>query len=188
MHYTRPKANSPKLSPRNAFGQDTRQVLMLQAMYQVTHQRRVYKEFFYQLIEYLDAKWADGLGIDGPEFIRHIHQMADDDLDALGVRDGDGLDTGTGVPHFAFNLLDYKLWRRSEIEGRSPEGLPVVRASGFRFGLSPAFRFRVLPASAACRSQTDSPALGSVPFIRVTLRSQRGSVAGDGRVDLGRSA
>jgi hypothetical protein len=133
MHYTRPKANSPKLSPRNAFGQDTRQVLMLQAMYQVTHQRRVYKEFFYQLIEYLDAKWADGLGIDGPEFIRHIHQMADDDLDALGVRDGDGLDTGTGVPHFAFNLLDYKLWRRSEIEGRSPEGLPVVRASGFRF-------------------------------------------------------
>lgn len=133
MHYTRPRANSPKLSPRNAFGQDTRQVLMLQAMYQVTHQRRVYKEFFFQLIEYLDAKWADGLGIDGPEFIRHIHQMADDDLDALGVRDGDGLDTGTGVPHFAFNLLDYKLWRLSEIEGRSPEGLPVVRASGFRF-------------------------------------------------------
>ncbi len=77
-------------SAQNAFGQDTRQVLMLQAMYQVTHQRRVYKEFFYQLIEYLDAKWADGLGIDGPEFIRHIHQMADDDLDALGVRDGDG--------------------------------------------------------------------------------------------------
>ena len=59
--------------------------------------------------------------------------MADDDLDALGVRDGDGLDTGTGVPHFAFNLLDYKLWWLSEIEGRSPEGLPVVKVSGFRF-------------------------------------------------------
>ena len=28
---------------------------MLQAMYQVTHQRRVYKEFLYEILEYLDA-------------------------------------------------------------------------------------------------------------------------------------
>ena len=59
--------------------------------------------------------------------------MADDDLEALGVRHSDGLDTGTGVPHFALNILDYKLWWLSEIEGRSPEGLPVVKVSGFRF-------------------------------------------------------
>jgi hypothetical protein len=134
LHYTRPEARrSAKLSPRNAFGPYTRQVLMLQAMYQVTRQRRVYKEFFYQLVEYLDAKWAEDRRIDGQAFIRHIHQMADNDLDALGVRHGDGLDTGTGVPHFAFNLLDYKLWWLSEIEGRPPAGLPVVKPSGFRF-------------------------------------------------------
>ena len=133
LHYTRPEARSAKLSPRNAFGMQTQQVLMLQAMYQVTNQRRVYKEFFYQLIEYLDAKWASDRPIDGQEFIGHIHQMADDDLEALGVRDGDGLDTGTGVPHFAFNILDYKLWWLSEIEGLLPEGLPVVKVSGFRF-------------------------------------------------------
>jgi Protein of unknown function DUF262/Protein of unknown function (DUF1524) len=133
LHYTRPEARSPKLSPLNAFGVQTQQVLMLQAMYQVTHQRRVYKEFFYQLIEYLDETWAEDGRIDGQEFIRHIHQMADDDLDALGVRHGGDLDTGTGVPHFALNLLDYKLWWLNEIEKRSPAGLPAVRASGFRF-------------------------------------------------------
>jgi len=133
LHYTRPEARSAKLSPRNAFGEQTQQVVMLQAMYQVTHQRRVYKEFFYQLVEYLDVKWAEDRRIDGQEFIRRIHQMADDDLDALGLRHGDGLDTGTGVPHFALNLLDYKLWWLSEIEGRPPAGLPIVKASGFRF-------------------------------------------------------
>jgi hypothetical protein len=132
--HTRPETGrSAKLSPKNAFGPYTQQVLMLQAMYQVTHQRRVYKEFFYQLIEYLDAKWAEDGRIDGQEFIRHIHQMADDDLDALGVRHGGDLDTGTGVPHFALNLLDYKLWWLNEIENRPPAGLPAVRASGFRF-------------------------------------------------------
>ena len=36
LHYTRPEARSAKLSPRNAFGMQTQQVLMLQAMYQVT--------------------------------------------------------------------------------------------------------------------------------------------------------
>jgi hypothetical protein len=133
LHYTRPEARSAKLSPLNAFAAQTQQVLMLQAMYQVTHQRRVYKEFFYQLIEYLDAAWTANARIDGLEFIRHIHQMADHDLEELGVRNGGGLDTGTGVPHFALNLLDYKLWRLSEIENRPPAGLPVTKAPGFRF-------------------------------------------------------
>ena len=133
LHCTRPEPRSAKLSPRNAFGEQTQQVVMLQAMYQVTHQRRVYKEFLYQLVEYLDAKWVENRRIDGREFIRHIHQMADNDLDALEVRHGNGLDAGTGVPHFALNLLDYKLWWLSEIEGRPPARLPFVKASGFRF-------------------------------------------------------
>jgi hypothetical protein len=55
---------------------------MLQAMYQVTHQCRVYKEFRYQFVEYLDLTWAEDRRIDGQEFIRHIHQMADNDLEA----------------------------------------------------------------------------------------------------------
>lgn len=136
LHYTRSGSTGParrKLSPRNAFAEQTQQVLMLQAMYQVTNQRRVYKEFFYEIVEYLDAKWAEGGDIDSREFIRHLHQMADRDLAARVDRD-DGLDAGTGVPHFALNLLDYKLWRLSEIEKRQPSArLPAVRASEFRF-------------------------------------------------------
>jgi hypothetical protein len=151
LHYTRPEARtSAKLSPLNAFGAQTQQVLMLQAMYQVTHQRRVYKEFFYQLIEYLDVTWAGDRRIDGQEFIRHIHQMANNDLEALGAGNGDGLNAGTGVPHFAFNLLDYKLWRLSEIEKRPPAGLPAVKASGFRFAYRTSIE-HFLPANLAER-------------------------------------
>jgi hypothetical protein len=152
LHHTRPETRSAKLSPLNAFGAQTQQVVMLQAMYQVTHQRRVYKEFFYEFVEYLDAKWAADSRIDGQDFIRHIHQMADNELDALGLRNGDGLDAGTGVPHFAFNLLDYKLWWLSEIERRPPAGLPVVKASVFRFGYRTSIE-HFLPSNLAERAE-----------------------------------
>ena len=133
MHHVSPYSRQAKLSPRMAFGEQTHQVLMLQAMYQVTHQRRVYKEFLYQFLNYLDASWAAHGQIDGVDFINHLHRMAEDDFDALDIRHGGALNTGTGVPHFALNLLDYKLWWLSEIEKSPPEGLPSIKASEFRF-------------------------------------------------------
>ncbi|RWR22915.1 DUF262 domain-containing protein [Agrococcus lahaulensis] len=128
-----PETRSAKLSASNAFGEATQQVLMLQAMYQVTHQRRVYKEFLYRILEYLDRSWAKKNHVDGADFILRLHRMAEDDLEELGAREGSTLDVGTGVPHFALNLLDYKLWWSSVILDETPEGLPSVNAAGFRF-------------------------------------------------------
>lgn len=135
MHYTQPEGGRAKLSPLGAFGADTKQVLMLQSMYQVTNQRRVYKEFLYQLLKHLDEAW-DGREITAEGFIRHLHGMADSDLAALELETDQHtskLDAGTSVPHFALNLLDYKLWYVSEIEKARPEGLPEVKATTFRF-------------------------------------------------------
>jgi Protein of unknown function DUF262/Protein of unknown function (DUF1524) len=184
LHYTRPEARSAKLSPLNAFGVQTQQVLMLQAMYQVTNQRRVYKEFFYQLIEYLDVTWAVDGHIDGQEFIRHIHQMADDDLDALGVRHGGDLDTGTGVPHFALNLLDYKLWWLSEIEKRPPAGLPAVKASGFRFAYRTSIE-HFLPSNLAEREEQLAVVneFGNLCLMTRTENSRRSDHTPDWKVE-----
>jgi hypothetical protein len=133
LHHTRPESRSAKLSPRSPFEQSqNQQVLMAQAMFQVTHQGRVYKEFLYNLLSYLDGEWAHFRTIDGNAFIRHIHRMAEADLDALDLRTGDGLDSGTGVPHFALNLLDYKLWFMQQSR-QVAVGLPSVNTTGFRF-------------------------------------------------------
>jgi hypothetical protein len=184
LHYTRPEARSAKLSPLNAFGAQTQQVLMLQAMYQVTHQRRVYKEFFYQLIEYLDEAWAEDGRIDGQEFIRHIHRMADDDLDALGLRHNDDLDAGTGVPHFALNLLDYKLWRLNEIEKQPPAGLPAVKASAFRFAYRTSIE-HFLPSNLAEREDqlTVVNHFGNLCLMTRTENSRRSDHTPDWKVE-----
>lgn len=132
LHHTQPETRrSAKLSPRSPFEQ-SQQVLMAQAMFQVTHQGRVYKEFLYNLLSYLDGEWGHFRTIDGSDFIRHIHRMAEADLGVLDLRTGDGLDSGTGVPHFALNLLDYKLWLMQQSR-QVPAGLPSVNTTGFRF-------------------------------------------------------
>jgi len=102
------KRNSQKLSPLNSFSDSQVQarILMVQSMYQVTQSRRVYKQFLFSILEFLDEQWQDHESIDGAAFLSYLHEMANRDLDGLISL----LDTGTGVPHFALNLLDYKLW------------------------------------------------------------------------------
>jgi hypothetical protein len=137
------------------------------------------------VIEYLDENWTEEGRINGQEFIRHIHQMADDDLDALGLRHGDDLDTGTGVPHFALNLLDYKLWRLSEIEKRPPAGLPAVRASGFRF----AYRTSIEHTAQAAKPIALRPSPCAVPPMAPATMIHRVAVrlASDGPSGKGES-
>ncbi|TDK25849.1 DUF262 domain-containing protein [Arthrobacter crusticola] len=132
-HYTQSGTRNATLSSRNPFEQnENQQVLMAQAMFQVTHQGRIYKEFLYKLLKYLDGAWTRFQKIDGGAFIQQIHRMAEQDLDALDLRTGDGLDSGTGVPHFALNLLDYKLWFMQQSRQVAVD-LPSVATSGFRF-------------------------------------------------------
>lgn len=185
LHYTRPEARQAKLTPINAFGQYTQQLIMLQAMYQVTHQRRVYKEFLYQLLEYLDSSWAEHGNIDAEDFVRHIHRIAEADLDSLGVRDGEGLDTGTGVPHFALNLLDYKLWWLSEITRRPPANLPTIKkAAAFRFAYRTSIE-HFLPSNLADREEQLAVVnhLGNLCLMTRTENSRRSDHTPDWKVE-----
>lgn len=105
------RASTFKLSPLNAFpdNQVQQRILMVQAMYQVTQSRRVYKQFLYSILEFLDKQWETRSVIDGVTFLDHLHSMAEASLGSLKNQE-EWLNTGTGVPHLALNLLDYKLW------------------------------------------------------------------------------
>lgn len=91
-----------------------RRVLMLQAMFQVTDTRRASKYFLYQFLAWLHSQ-EDSSRIDGEAFARHIESLAHDRLRALYTEAT--LHSGTHVPNFVFNVLDYELWRLVRIAG-----------------------------------------------------------------------
>ena len=109
------QANNLKLSSLNTFpnSQIQARILRVQAMYQVTQSRRIYKQFLFSILKFLDEQWQAHRAIDGAFFLSHLHAMANNDLATIGGL-APLLDAGTGVPHFALNLLDYKLWLRSQ--------------------------------------------------------------------------
>lgn len=118
-----------KLSPRDTFGKaaegtssqpahealpegSQRRALLLQSMFQVTDSRRSYKNFLYAIIENLWLSHSDG-SVNGEELISLLEHLASDRARRLLAGGSDAvLHTGTGVPHFLFNYLDYLLWRR----------------------------------------------------------------------------
>lgn len=93
-----------------------RRVLMLQAMFQVTDTRRASKYFLYQLLAWLHGQ-EDSSRIDGEAFARHIESLAHDRLRALYT--DANLHSGTQVPNFVFNVLDYELWRLGRLADTS---------------------------------------------------------------------
>ncbi|MET3862552.1 hypothetical protein ABIE38_003498 [Dietzia sp. 2505] len=123
------EGRSEKVSPESTFDVDVQaQVLMLQAMYQVTDSRRSYKEFLYGILTELRDQWLEFQSVDPARLIEVIESMAATraNLDAVA-----GLDSGTAVRHFVFNYLDYRLWRAFVLDA---EPAPSdVKAGDFRF-------------------------------------------------------
>lgn len=127
--------SSVKLSPRDTFGAAVsrredlpdepesdvsftqRQLVLLQSMYQVTDSRRLYKNFLFQILDYLSKQES---GVDGSAFVRELHRLAEQRLEQIRSAGGDteALDAGTGVQNFVFNLLDYKIWHRVIVDRR----------------------------------------------------------------------
>ena len=101
-------------------------VLMLQSMFQVTDSRRSYKNFLYAMLEFL---FASDETITASTFIGFLAKLADERYRLNVTRDQ--LDRGTLVPHFAFNYLDYLLWR-GLTEG-SLQDFAGVPYTSFRF-------------------------------------------------------
>lgn len=108
---------SGKLSPVSTFVSESNDdesatseahehVVMLQSMFQVTDSRRSYKNFLYAILDFLHEGHDD---VEAPDLIAFLQDLAAKRY-ATNIRAGD-LNLGTSVPHFAFNYLDYLLWR-----------------------------------------------------------------------------
>lgn len=106
-----------KLSPISTFGSDGEDesatseehehVVMLQSMFQVTDSRRSYKNFLYALLEHLyDSEETP----EAATLVTFLQRLAESRFETtVGLH---SLDQGTSTSHFAFNYLDYLLWRR----------------------------------------------------------------------------
>ncbi len=142
------KPNKLKLSPIATFGVEEsdpdeedptksdvqKQILMAQAMFQVTDSRRAYKNFLYGILKFLADEGTDE--IDSQRFVQHLHMLASTRYYELrGEERYHDLDRGTGVHHFVFNYLDYKLWYKHAVLAPLPPGIDSknVDAQGFRF-------------------------------------------------------
>ncbi|SLM92575.1 hypothetical protein FM105_03215 [Brevibacterium yomogidense] len=155
LRYPAPPAKTAQLSARATFrtGQSTgsdentnrdqvhRQVLMLQAMFQVSDTRRASKYFLFQILEWLHQQEAPS-AVDGESFVKKLETMARSRLRALDFTAV--MNDGTHVPNFLFNVLDYELWRLAEVADGS-ELTHVLPHPNLVAGLteaSPTFRFR----------------------------------------------
>lgn len=121
-----------KLSPRDTFGEHTlaqddadiapggaqRRLLLVQSMFQVTDSRRAYKNFLFATLDVLWRTHRRGLIANGDELAAALEQLARDRVTYLlrpdQTSESDVVDTGTAVPQFIFNYLDYALWRGLE--------------------------------------------------------------------------
>lgn len=155
FRYTSPGRQTPQLSARSTFRnepdprtttKDTperthRQVLMLQAMFQVSDTRRASKYFLFQILEWLHRHERPET-ISGASFVTQLEAMARSRLRALDFHAV--MHEGTHTPNFLFNILDYELWRLAEVA----DGAELARllpepelAAGLKKASS-SFRFR----------------------------------------------
>lgn len=106
--------------------------VMVQSMFQVTDSRFSYKNFLYATLEFLSDQNSP---VQAGSLIRFFQDLAADRY-AYSVGSVD-LDRGTSTPHFAFNYLDYLLWRDLTDE-RSERRVPKsVAAKSYRFRYRP---------------------------------------------------
>lgn len=155
FRYVSPKSGNAQLSARSTFRAEQsaepdapptrdrvhRQVLMLQAMFQVSDTRRASKYFLFQILEWLhqlDTPWT----MTGEDFVKKLEVMARSRLRALDFLSL--THDGTHTPNFLFNILDYELWRLAEVAD-SAELARLLPEQDLAAGLTKAssgFRFR----------------------------------------------
>lgn len=195
FRYVAPKSGNAQLSARSTFRAEQsaapdapptsdrvhRQVLMLQAMFQVSDTRRASKYFLFQILEWLhqlDRPWA----MSGEDFVRKLEVMARSRLRALDFHSV--MHDGTHTPNFLFNILDYELWRLAEVADGAeldrllPEpdlaaGLKKASSSfRFRYRTSVEHFYPVQPAAEQDHRQLDQEESNSFGNLCLMSRSE----------------
>src|SRR5690625_1882562 len=202
FRYKAPKSRHAQLSARSTFRAEQsvasdapptrdrihRQVLMLQAMFQVSDTRRASKYFLFQILQWLhqlERPWD----LSGKDFVRRLEIMARSRLRALDFHSV--LDDGTHTPNFLFNYLDYELWRLAEVaDGAELDRLlpepdlaaGLTRASSgfrFRYRTSVEHFYPVQPAAEQGHRQLyqeDSNSFGNLCLMSRSENSRRNNL------------
>lgn len=104
-------------------------VVMLQSMFQVTDNRRAYKNFLYAVLEHLFEQEADVEAVDYIGFLATLAAQRQTTIAPTA-----NLDSGTSVPHFTLNYLDYLLWRGVREDRSGYEDIARrITTRGYRF-------------------------------------------------------
>lgn len=130
---------------------DTRQVVMLLAMFHVSFPQSTYKHWLSGVLRFLHAA---GPGLVAKDYIGYLKQLSDAfyydrfattplsyhtiifENEAVPVNhtaNEDVLHRGTHVPNFIFNRLDYLIWKTSQVDLRTNYHIPNIEKFEFTF-------------------------------------------------------
>lgn len=197
-----------KLSPRDTFSghgtgveddkvpeDDQRRILLVQSMFQVTDSRRAYKNFLFASLDILSRQHDRG-HVDGPAFADALETLAASRVDHLLSRQGEtprsrGINSGTAVPQYLFNFVDYALWRGLSTGTLLPQDLggpdrsmplapPLFDEFRFRYRKSIEHFYPVQPSERDGQQQlpsADVDRFGNLCVMTVSENSRRNNLA-----------
>ena len=88
-----------------------RKILMLLSMFHTSYPSLIYKNWLNDVLKYLYDKYSNENSINAEDYKKTLKVLAKERYDNIIKENGkDILGSGTGVPHFIFNYLDYLLW------------------------------------------------------------------------------
>lgn len=88
-----------------------RKILMLLSMFHTSYPSLIYKNWLNDVLKYLYDKYSNENSINAEDYKKTLKVLAKERYDNIIKENGkDILDSGTSVPHFIFNYLDYLLW------------------------------------------------------------------------------
>lgn len=116
---------------------DNSRVIKQQSMLQVTFRSQKYKEWLFDLLEWLFINGTDVTAISYKAMSERLDKWINDYYQELRQqwqsKDRDILAAGTDTPHFLFNLIDYLYWVASKNDRSSLRYIGDVRKHNFRF-------------------------------------------------------
>ena len=88
-----------------------RKILMLLSMFHTSYPSLIYKNWLNDVLKYLYDEYSNENSINAEDYKKTLKVLAKERYDNIIKENGkDILDSGTSVPHFIFNYLDYLLW------------------------------------------------------------------------------
>ncbi|OOS02020.1 hypothetical protein B0186_01270 [Canicola haemoglobinophilus] len=120
-------------------------IIKLLSMFHVSFRQRIYKEWLYDVLEWLYAKNEDKYSINASSYISFLEKLANkyycdgrgDENPLLNDKflssKESKLNQGTGVNNYVFNYLDYLIWRDGNLCDKASKFLPLDK---FKFSMS----------------------------------------------------